>query len=77
MLPQKGVHMQALEAWSQGPEKSNLRCLSFAKIRFLIYLIQIDDKEFDLPEVTSPPTLESILNEVITLVKRIGIENGL
>lgn len=26
---------------------------------------QIDDKEFDIPQVDTPPTLESILNEVI------------
>lgn len=25
---------------------------------------QIDDKEFDIPQVDTPPTLESILNEV-------------
>ena len=28
-----------------------------------VILLQIDDKEFDLPEITSPQTLESILNE--------------
>ncbi|KAG7999872.1 hypothetical protein GBF38_001935 [Nibea albiflora] len=26
--------------------------------------LQIDDKEFDIPQVDTPPTLESILNEV-------------
>jgi len=26
--------------------------------------VQIDDKEFDIPQVDTPPTLESILNEV-------------
>ena len=28
-----------------------------------LFGFQIDDKEFDLPEITSPQTLESILNE--------------
>lgn len=32
---------------------------------FLFYFgSQIDDKEFDIPQVDTPPTLESILNEV-------------
>lgn len=35
---------------------------------FLLFLFyfgsQIDDKEFDIPQVDTPPTLESILNEV-------------
>ncbi len=32
---------------------------------FLLYFgSQIDDKEFDIPQVETPPTLESILNEV-------------
>uniref|UniRef100_A0A8C9MQE5 Vacuolar protein sorting-associated protein 8 homolog n=1 Tax=Serinus canaria TaxID=9135 RepID=A0A8C9MQE5_SERCA len=29
----------------------------------LLQLLQIDDKEFDIPQVDTPPTLESILNE--------------
>uniref|UniRef100_A0A8C9T9N3 VPS8 subunit of CORVET complex n=1 Tax=Scleropages formosus TaxID=113540 RepID=A0A8C9T9N3_SCLFO len=29
----------------------------------LFFLLQIDDKEFDIPQVDTPPTLESILNE--------------
>lgn len=31
---------------------------------FLEIHSQIDDKEFDIPQVDTPPTLESILNEV-------------
>uniref|UniRef100_A0A3Q4HMS8 Uncharacterized protein n=1 Tax=Neolamprologus brichardi TaxID=32507 RepID=A0A3Q4HMS8_NEOBR len=34
-------------------------------ILFLFYFCsQIDDKEFDIPQVDTPPTLESILNEL-------------
>ena len=29
-----------------------------------LFILQLDDKEFDIPQVTNPPTLESILNEV-------------
>ena len=29
-----------------------------------VFVAQIDDKEFDIPQVDTPPTLESILNEV-------------
>lgn len=36
---------------------SNRRC-------FFYFGSQIDDKEFDIPQVDTPPTLESILNEV-------------
>lgn len=34
-------------------------CVCFLQINS-----QIDDKEFDIPQVDTPPTLESILNEV-------------
>uniref|UniRef100_A0A8B9S334 Uncharacterized protein n=1 Tax=Apteryx owenii TaxID=8824 RepID=A0A8B9S334_APTOW len=29
----------------------------------VVSVVQIDDKEFDIPQVDTPPTLESILNE--------------
>lgn len=32
---------------------------------FFYFDSQIDDKEFDIPQVDTPPTLESILNEVM------------
>lgn len=37
----------------------------FSNLLFMFYFCsQIDDKEFDIPQVDTPPTLESILNEV-------------
>ena len=39
-----------------------MRCTSF---------LQLDEKEFDLPSVVEPPTLESILNAVSNLYSRI------
>uniref|UniRef100_A0A671W5I5 VPS8 subunit of CORVET complex n=1 Tax=Sparus aurata TaxID=8175 RepID=A0A671W5I5_SPAAU len=38
--------------------------LSFTFSNHLCFCSQIDDKEFDIPQVDTPPTLESILNEL-------------
>ena len=45
-------------------DSSSVYC--FCLFLFVFYInLQIDDKEFDIPQVDTPPTLESILNEVI------------
>uniref|UniRef100_A0A672RZM0 Vacuolar protein sorting-associated protein 8 homolog n=1 Tax=Sinocyclocheilus grahami TaxID=75366 RepID=A0A672RZM0_SINGR len=43
----------------------NLRCMLNAEqqLQFISLQLCIDDKEFDIPQVDTPPTLESILNE--------------
>uniref|UniRef100_A0A803SWN9 Vacuolar protein sorting-associated protein 8 homolog n=1 Tax=Anolis carolinensis TaxID=28377 RepID=A0A803SWN9_ANOCA len=45
------------------PISASSRSKAHLKIHFLRLDRKIDDKEFDIPQVDTPPTLESILNE--------------
>ncbi|KAM9847376.1 vacuolar protein sorting-associated protein 8 homolog [Aulostomus maculatus] len=47
---------------SESPDSSSL--LSASSQLTLVEVDAIDDKEFDIPQVDTPPTLESILNEL-------------
>uniref|UniRef100_A0A803ST84 Vacuolar protein sorting-associated protein 8 homolog n=1 Tax=Anolis carolinensis TaxID=28377 RepID=A0A803ST84_ANOCA len=48
---------------SYEPISASSRSKAHLKIHFLRLDRKIDDKEFDIPQVDTPPTLESILNE--------------
>uniref|UniRef100_A0A665VJ96 VPS8 subunit of CORVET complex n=1 Tax=Echeneis naucrates TaxID=173247 RepID=A0A665VJ96_ECHNA len=45
-------------------EASPLSINTLCSLIFCFHSSQIDDKEFDIPQVDTPPTLESILNEL-------------
>ena len=42
----------------------SFRDIHICEVKKFCFNFQLDDKEFDLPPVDKPPTLESILNEV-------------
>ena len=54
----ENVHTYTALCWSFG------LWLMMEYVSSPLFILQLDDKEFDIPQVTNPPTLESILNEV-------------
>ncbi|TNN63967.1 Vacuolar protein sorting-associated protein 8 [Liparis tanakae] len=60
---------------SESPDARSL--LSASSQLNLAEMDAIDDKEFDIPQVDTPPTLESILNETVSGVIVVGTSHGL